>query len=143
MELFNSIPEVPLPYPIETTIPAPHFLSAINSTNTSTRPRTHNLNLDSLGDSGLATRSTSPCRLAMLATRPMLKRSTRCSKPNTAGSTVFLLPQGGVTNSSLLTQTRSPSVSPRSPSMHRRWIASLLFVEHSSSSPQRSDPRTP
>ena len=93
MELLNSIPEVPLIYPTATTIPAPDFLSALNSRNTSTRPQTLRLNPDTLEHSGLATTSASPYHLATLTTRPMPKGSTRCLRPSTPGSTAFPLPR--------------------------------------------------
>ena len=43
----------------------------------------------------------------------MLKGSTRCSNPNTPGSTAFRFSQGALSNSSRLTTPASPSTSAR------------------------------
>ena len=79
----------------------------------STRPQTLKLNLDSLGDSGLAMMSTSPYRLARLATGPTQKESPRWSKQSAPWSKACPFPQVALPSSSRLTRTGSASVSPQ------------------------------
>ena len=119
VELPQSMRERQPQFPTAIPIPAQDSHSGLTSASIFPRPQTLKLNPDSLAESGLVTRSTSPYRLATLVTRPMQKESTRCLQPSTplnpqdVCSTASTLLQAALPISSQSTPTASPNASAR------------------------------
>ena len=72
MELLDSLPELPPEIPTPINIPAQQSLLGLSSTSISARPQMLKLNTEYFVGSGSATPSTSPYRLATLATRRLI-----------------------------------------------------------------------
>ena len=111
LDLLQSVAELRTQLPTAINIPAHDSLSGLTSPGTSARPQTLTLNTDTLGDSGLPTRSTSTYRLATLSTRPMGNEYRRWLQNSRPSSTTFPLIQTPLPNPSQLTPLASPSVS--------------------------------